>query len=1140
MILTWESDDRPIDDSDMEFEEYEFHTFLFGVDREGKNICLDVYNCNFVLFIKVPENLTLSGAGDTLKKVKNLIYKGMKKDIISIGLVKKIDGYGYRQSNGNIFIRLEFRNRKSFYILKKRIIENLPSLELYNGSLNPMLLMLHRQNFLASGWITIDSDHLEYSDIEGTDYAYKVNSKYINPLDYHMIPPLKIMSWDIEVFSATGEFPDAEKEKDKIVQIGYSCQRYNDPTPQKNVLVLGDCEQVEGVTIKTFETEKMLICEWAKVINEENPDILIGYNIHGFDWTYIDIRCKLYNLELTGMTRLSFMNSKYNEQNMESSAYGKNLFNFYETPGITQIDLLHYFRKEAKLDSYKLDNVAHVFLGEKKDDVSPQQIFKWAGPNGTPKERAVVAKYCAQDTMLPLRLVFKQLVIQNLVEMSKCTFVPLSWLIRRGQQIKVYSQVMKEFRQRGIVFPDNINVTSFEKFEGATVLNCTRGIHLGTTAGLDFASLYPSIIVAHNLCPTTFVLDKKYLKGLEENHYKRFLWSDGDYTFITDEKQKGVVPEILERLWKERKKTKKEMKGEKDATLKAILNAKQLAIKVSMNSIYGVFGSNVGYLPIKPIAATVTFTGRTMIAHSKNLAEKLYDGTAKCKGIRAQVVYGDSVTPRTPIMIRKDGDIQFVQIKDLATEWVGYPQFKPNEPGRTHKQQSKADFEVWDGRQWTPVRRVIRHKVNKDIYAVTTEKGYVEVTEDHSLIHKNGEYIKPDELNIGTELFHSYPPLEIKECESYESKVYRFDTQVEGAKIYYKLKCFQRDTAIFLHENMILIFSGHTYYNREDKIINISKLDYKPEYVYDIETESGHFQAGVGEIIVKNTDSIYTRFFIPGIEKLTKEEQVEEEAKVAEECAIAISKTFKEPILLEFEQIMWNLLLVTKKRYAYQCWEPSKSGMVCKGLKIKGLQMVRRDNCEFVKQVGNVLLNKIVEESDLEGAKKETKRLVGKLLDDKVPIEDLIVSKRLRGKYKTVNKAGNQVPLPAHAVLAKKMAIRDPIGAPKSGDRVPYVFVEVKDKKAKQCDRIEDPEYVKKNNVIIDSIYYFEHQVETPLLTILSCITMDANGKLYPLVNGKVHPEAKKELQRLWVNELRRRSNKRNKQLALTSFFKTL
>ena len=213
--------------------------------------------------------------------------------------------------------------------------------------------------------------------------------------------------------------------------------------------------------------------------------------------------------------------------------------------------------------------------------------------------------------------------------------------------------------------------------------------------------------------------------------------------------------------------------------------------------------------------------------------------------------------------------------------------------------------------------------------------------------------------------------------------------------------------------------------------------------------------------------------------------------------------------------------------------------MKCKGLKIKGLQMIRRDNCSFVKEIGNVLLNKIVKDSDLEGAKQETKRLVGKLLDDKVPIEDLVVSKRLRGNYKTVNKAGNEVPLPAHAILAKRMAIRDPIGAPKSGDRVPYVFVEVKNEKAKQCDRIEDPEYVKNNSdITVDVVYYFEHQVRTPLLTILSCITMDKNGRMYPLLsNGKFHSDAIKQIEKLWKNNLRRRINKKNKQKGIYSYF---
>jgi len=319
----------------------------------------------------------------------------------------------------------------------------------------------------------------------------------------------------------------------------------------------------------------------------------------------------------------------------------------------------------------------------------------------------------------------------------------------------------------------------------------------------------------------------------------------------------------------------------------------------------------------------------------------------------------------------------------------------------------------------------------------------------------------------------------------------------------------------------------------------MSVMNIKPEFVYDLETESGQFQAGVGSLIVKNTDSIYTRFAIPGIEKLSKREQIEKSAQVGRECAQKISETFRKPINLEFEQVMHNLLLVTKKRYAYEGWEPGKGGMECKGLKVKGLQVVRRDNCNFVKNIGNAILNKIVVESDLEGAKEVTKKMVGDLLADKIDMRDLQISKQLRSHYTTVNKLGNRLSLPPHAELATKMKRRDPVGAPKPGDRVPYVFIENLDKRALQCDRIENPTWVKEHpkECKIDSVYYFERQVKTPILTLLSCIVMDPTGKTVPLVNGKIDPRVVGELEKLWKNELRRRINKRNKQRDLLSFW---
>jgi DNA polymerase delta subunit 1 len=180
-------------------------------------------------------------------------------------------------------------------------------------------------------------------------------------------------------------------------------------------------------------------------------------------------------------------------------------------------------------------------------------------------------------------------VLPNHIEMSKVTRVPLEYLITRGQSIKVFSQIAYETRKAGYLIPVLPKVQTEGTFQGATVLEAKVGYYTRPVAGLDFASLYPSIMIAHNMCYSTVVLEEKYL-NIEGFEYSSIDCGGGLIcTFVQN--QNGVLSGILQSLWKNRKLTKKEMNATTDPFIKTVLNAKQLAIKVSMNSIYGFIHS---------------------------------------------------------------------------------------------------------------------------------------------------------------------------------------------------------------------------------------------------------------------------------------------------------------------------------------------------------------------------------------------------------------------------------------------------------------------------------------------------------------------------------------------------------------------
>jgi DNA polymerase elongation subunit (family B) len=180
------------------------------------------------------------------------------------------------------------------------------------------------------------------------------------------------------------------------------------------------------------------------------------------------------------------------------------------------------------------------------------------------------------------------------------------------------------------------------------------------------------------------------------------------------------------------------------------------------NSMYGGYGVKKGYLPFMTGAMCVTAKGRQSIEKASKFLVENYG---------AKLIYGDSISGDTPILIRyEDQSIDIIRIDEIGEVWKPYEEFKKEDSNRKEKEQtlpfiSNGHFrllnilEVWTG-EWSRIKRVIRHKTVKKMYRVLTNSGCVDVTEDHSLLDKNKNKIKPSELNIGTELYHSFPPRE--------------------------------------------------------------------------------------------------------------------------------------------------------------------------------------------------------------------------------------------------------------------------------------------------------------------------------------------------------------------------------------------
>jgi len=180
-------------------------------------------------------------------------------------------------------------------------------------------------------------------------------------------------------------------------------------------------------------------------MNEKDIDILTGWNIFGFDLEYIYKRATMVGcgIDFYQLGKLKDTECHLVMKKLSSSALGDNFLKLLPMSGRFVFDMFHEVKKGYKLDSYSLNNVSKLYLGDQKIDMAPKEMFA-RFVEGDPKKLYEVAEYCIKDTLLPHKLMKKMCILLNLVEMAKATWVPVSFLVERGQQIKVFSQLSKK------------------------------------------------------------------------------------------------------------------------------------------------------------------------------------------------------------------------------------------------------------------------------------------------------------------------------------------------------------------------------------------------------------------------------------------------------------------------------------------------------------------------------------------------------------------------------------------------------------------------------------------------------------------------------------------------------------------------
>jgi len=1004
----------------------------------------------------------------------------------------------------------------------------------HENGISPILQLHATQKLKPAGWITATTDEdsligCNSEQFSTSHYELVTSYKNLKPENLDLITDPKIMSFDIECVSGdtTGmTFPDPKKHDCPVICISATVGRYSDPPEKWQIYCLVNAEgnrkvesrtdfesadaDTKGVThpfqVRNFDDEKSLLLGFTDFVNEIDPDVIVSYNGLSFDENYLAIRASNLRIypKFSKMGRLIGKPTKLEERKWNSSAYGDQKFNFMAIAGRLHIDMYPVISKDfTTLPSYKLDFVSEEFLKENKVDLPARDMIQMYHIGGSENMTKIV-EYCNQDTLLPFKLMKRLNSWIGLVENSNVMLVQIFDLITRGQQIRVFSQIYCHVFDKNYVCNSKLTdykPTDTEKeFVGATVQNPLTGYWEGVSC-FDFCSMYPHSIIAYNLCFSTFVPESEnpseelyhkleipshvgceHDKAIRKTKVKKIICKDEIYRFYKATYRKGVLPEILENTLNARKNTRdqikkletqmKEINDEDKKTemkvLLSMLDKRQNGYKISANSSYGSLGSDYSKLPFYPAAAATTAMGRFSIENAINYTKEHNDDTV--------IVYGDSVTGDTPILLKINGEIKRIPINEIGgggSNWETTESFKNvflepvpskyeyfvdtpeeilatrylfNNQTRKYKERKTIEgIEVWSSEGWTPVKQVIRHFTTKKIYKITTESGEVKVTQDHSLLTKDLKEIKPVNVDIGTELFHSSP---YELCSNWS-------------------KC---------------------------KITKIEVLGVINDYVYDLETVTGNFQAGIGNIIVKNTDSCFIHF------KNTKtpKELFERCHKLEKE----INTIFPKPMKLELEKIYKRFFLLSKKRYIGEIMDDT--GEVVKTDK-KGVVVKRRDNCETLRRVYNSLIKMIMTQQPKWIVYQMLSKEIGKMLSGVLPIEEFTITKSIKDTYKgiyTCEKCGKKskvttctecknemteelnfsVNLP-HVCVAKKMRQRGKYVV--SGTRVQYVFVKTENPKEPQYAKAEDPEYVIEKGLDLDYRYYLEKQLVNPIDEVL-------------------------------------------------------
>uniref|UniRef100_A0A6C0I7E9 DNA-directed DNA polymerase n=1 Tax=viral metagenome TaxID=1070528 RepID=A0A6C0I7E9_9ZZZZ len=581
-----------------------FHPYFYvelPTEIENNDNLIQVIIRDLKKITKWKENMPIS---ITVERKRKLYYTHKEKKVVNGEIIKTDKLFP--------FLKIAFKTKSAMdsyaFFLRKEINGYKLNVCEYERNVSQVIRFLSFMDLQPTGWIKFNGSLMNMSDCT-FKYCVTCDRMNIQQCDANVVVLPKVMCFDIEANSVKkNSMPDATLPEDKIFQISF-CILSPKGKIKKYLLTLGEVNKKvigDDVIVETFnKNEAELIMAFNKYVKELNVNVIIGYNILSWDLKYMIDRCELLKIK-DDFCNMGIFNEvcEIVSNSFKSKAYSAQNLTYVDAKGRLFLDLLPIIKRDYKLSNYKLKTVTTHFKLPTKDPLTALDIFnhytnyfsnltKYDLRDVEPSYKelyrnnvhglSLVGKYCVQDSYITLLLYQKLQLWFGLCEMSKTARVPIFYLFTEGTQIQMYSQVLCYCNKNNIVVNKGIQ-SSEDNYQGATVLNPVPGKY-DKVLSFDFASLYPSIMMAYNIDYSTLVIDdnvpdedchvfewnehincvhdlnrKKKKDGTFSTAKRKVFCADRKFRFLKEEVGgKGVVPTLLNEHISARKNTRKQI-----------------------------------------------------------------------------------------------------------------------------------------------------------------------------------------------------------------------------------------------------------------------------------------------------------------------------------------------------------------------------------------------------------------------------------------------------------------------------------------------------------------------------------------------------------------------------------------------------